>query len=242
MADNSFKKLIEKTNREKPGFKEAWQALEPQRELALILMQMRKASGLTQSEVAKKAEWKQSQVARMESLNNEMPKLKSLAKFAKACGAHLELGFSFRDAKENRREGVLLTKGAQEITQNEIELETYFDDALSQSPTTRKTKPDIETWLKKIRAERKKIYGKMSGPVSPADVKLALVKAQALAASANQILARCAEASKKWSAEEPSAADRAIEVTLEDASGNIKRGSGLLERYTHVAQSELIEG
>ena len=62
--------------------------------IATALRNMRKAKGLTQTEVAKKARWSQPYVARLESLDETTnPSFETIKRFAKACGQESALVF-----------------------------------------------------------------------------------------------------------------------------------------------------
>ena len=58
--------------------------------LAKVLIQAREKSGLSQSEIAKRMNTKQSVVARLESANGN-PMIKTLSRYAEALGGHLEI-------------------------------------------------------------------------------------------------------------------------------------------------------
>ena len=71
-----------------PEFKEAYEALEPAYEVA----RLRLAKGLTQAELARLADTKQSSIARLES-GKVQPTLPLLRKIAKALGFRLNIDF-----------------------------------------------------------------------------------------------------------------------------------------------------
>mgnify|MGYP001163354852 FL=1 len=76
----------------RPGFKEAWDALEEEYAALGELIKARKQAGLTQEEVAARMGTTKSAVSRLEaSLRNEnhSPSFATLRKYAHACGKRL---------------------------------------------------------------------------------------------------------------------------------------------------------
>jgi len=76
----------------RPGFNEAWDALEEEYAALEALLNARKAAGLTQEALAKKMGTTKSAVSRLESsLRNERhsPSFATLKKYAHACGKKL---------------------------------------------------------------------------------------------------------------------------------------------------------
>jgi transcriptional regulator with XRE-family HTH domain len=71
----------------RPSLARAWAESRPKRELALFLVRMRKAAGLTQQEVSDRAGWDKSYVSRLESENGGIPDLATISRFAEACNA-----------------------------------------------------------------------------------------------------------------------------------------------------------
>jgi DNA-binding XRE family transcriptional regulator len=61
--------------------------------IAFKIIELRKKSGMTQSELAKKIGTTQSQVARMESSNTSNYEVKTLQKIAAAAGKQLQIKF-----------------------------------------------------------------------------------------------------------------------------------------------------
>lgn len=74
-------------------FKEAYDNLEVEYEIALELMKTRVLLGLTQEDIALRMGTTQSVIARLES-GKTLPSVKTLANFAKATGKHLHLSFT----------------------------------------------------------------------------------------------------------------------------------------------------
>ena len=77
-----------------PEFRVLFDEERARSEIALAVMKARKAAGLTQAELAKKAETKQSVVARLESgHDSRTPSLPLLSRIAAATGRRLVLDF-----------------------------------------------------------------------------------------------------------------------------------------------------
>ncbi len=78
----------------RPGFKEAYDALEEEYTALSSFFEARKSAGLTQEEVAKKMGTTKSAVSRLESSlgdNRHSPSLATLRKYAKAIGYRLDV-------------------------------------------------------------------------------------------------------------------------------------------------------
>lgn len=73
-------------------YKQEYNKLEAEFNLARVLIQAREKSGLSQSEIAKRMNTKQSVVARLESADGN-PTIKTLSRYAEALGGHLEIRF-----------------------------------------------------------------------------------------------------------------------------------------------------
>ena len=76
----------------RPGFKEAWDALEEEYTTLAALLQARKQSGLTQEQLAARMGTTKSAVSRLEaSLRSDKgsPSFATLRKYAHACGRRL---------------------------------------------------------------------------------------------------------------------------------------------------------
>ncbi|WED22850.1 helix-turn-helix domain-containing protein [Vibrio sp. JC009] len=71
---------------------EAYDELEPEFELINTLLRMRNAAGLTQDQVAQRMGTKEANISRLEKGRGN-PTLKTLIKYAKACGCELRFGF-----------------------------------------------------------------------------------------------------------------------------------------------------
>ena len=78
---------------EDADFNKEYEALALEYKIALELIKARSKAGLTQEEVALKMGTTQSVIARLES-GNGLPSVKTLNKYAKATGKHLELHLS----------------------------------------------------------------------------------------------------------------------------------------------------
>ncbi|USD67538.1 helix-turn-helix transcriptional regulator [Vibrio sp. SCSIO 43136] len=76
-----------------PDVKAEYDALEPEFELISMLLSMRESAGLTQAQVAERMGTKESNISRLEKGTGN-PTIKTLAKYAKACGCQLNFGFT----------------------------------------------------------------------------------------------------------------------------------------------------
>jgi len=74
------------------NYREAYERLGPEFELARALIEARKRAGFTQAELAARMETTQSAVARMES-GRVPPSMRTLAKVARATGTRLRISF-----------------------------------------------------------------------------------------------------------------------------------------------------
>jgi len=77
-AEDFFEELY----REKPGFQEAWDEVEPEYQLATQIIGLRKKLNITQQELARRMQTSQSAVSRLESGDNVS--LKIIKKAAKS--------------------------------------------------------------------------------------------------------------------------------------------------------------
>ncbi|ENG7506239.1 helix-turn-helix transcriptional regulator [Vibrio parahaemolyticus] len=75
-----------------PKVKAEYDALEPEFNVISTLLSMRETAGLTQSQVAERMGTKESNVSRLEKGTGN-PTIKTLMKYAKACGCQLDFGF-----------------------------------------------------------------------------------------------------------------------------------------------------
>jgi transcriptional regulator with XRE-family HTH domain len=73
-----------------PEFKKEYEALEPEFKLAATLIRLRLSKGLTQEELAKLLNTKQSSIARLES-GSSLPSLSMIRKVAFALDADIEI-------------------------------------------------------------------------------------------------------------------------------------------------------
>lgn len=78
---------------ENKAFREAYEALEDEFNLARELIAARKRAGMTQEDVAQKMNTTQSVVARLES-GKRVPSTTTLLKFAEATGSKLHISFT----------------------------------------------------------------------------------------------------------------------------------------------------
>jgi transcriptional regulator with XRE-family HTH domain len=73
-----------------PEFRERYEALEPEYQLAAALIRLRLAKGLTQEELARLLHTKQESIARLES-GSSLPSLSMVKRVANALDADLEI-------------------------------------------------------------------------------------------------------------------------------------------------------
>lgn len=79
----------------KPGYREAYDALEEEFTLAAAMIEARAKAGLTQEQVAQRMNTTQTVVARLES-GRSKPSTRTLERFAAATGARLKISFEPR--------------------------------------------------------------------------------------------------------------------------------------------------
>ena len=84
-----------------PGFKQGYDALAPEFEVASAFIEARTRAKLSQAALAKKMGTSQSTIARLES-GAAKPSLSTLARFAKATGMTLRVVFEPIKAKKKR--------------------------------------------------------------------------------------------------------------------------------------------
>ncbi|TNF69696.1 MAG: XRE family transcriptional regulator [Gammaproteobacteria bacterium] len=75
-----------------PEVKEEYEKLSYEFELTNQLLKMRKASGLTQEQIAKKMGTTRSNICRLEKLGTH-PRVDTVEKYAKACGYQMHFNF-----------------------------------------------------------------------------------------------------------------------------------------------------
>lgn len=85
-----------------PDFRKAYEELEPEFQLAGAIIALRAARGLTQEEMADRAEIKRPMLSRIEGAK-DLPTLPTLARLAAAIGAKVEIRFVDRKNRELRR-------------------------------------------------------------------------------------------------------------------------------------------
>ena len=74
-----------------PTFRRAYQRNLRQVDLAILVIQMREAAGLSQAELAKRIGTSQPTIARLENADYTAHSLKTIEKIASACGVSLKL-------------------------------------------------------------------------------------------------------------------------------------------------------
>ena len=87
----NFKQLHEKWSLD-PSYREHYDALRPEFELARTLIEARARAGLTQAQLAARMQTSQSVVSRLES-GQAHPSTKTLEKIARATGTRLRIAF-----------------------------------------------------------------------------------------------------------------------------------------------------
>ena len=109
MADPKFQPLrhdhkafLEKASK-RPGFKEAYEALEVEYALAHEMLVARTRAGLTQEAVASLMGTTKSAISRLESTGKHTPSVASLKRYAEALGCALKLEFVPNDRKQRKR-------------------------------------------------------------------------------------------------------------------------------------------
>lgn len=75
-----------------PDYRDEYEKLSTEFELARVLIETRTSAGLTQEELANRMETTQSAIARMES-GRQLPSAGTLKRFAIATGTHLKITF-----------------------------------------------------------------------------------------------------------------------------------------------------
>jgi transcriptional regulator with XRE-family HTH domain len=94
-------KLIKRWMKE-PGFKEGYDAIAEEFELASLLIEARTHSHLTQAELAEKMGTSQSTIARLES-GKAKPTLATLRRLAKATGMRLKISLEPKPRRKKDR-------------------------------------------------------------------------------------------------------------------------------------------
>jgi len=80
-----------------PKYKDEYEKLAPEFELARVIIEARTKAGLTQAQLAKRMKTTQSVIARLEG-GRVHPSTETLERFAKATGSRLKIGFEFAGA------------------------------------------------------------------------------------------------------------------------------------------------
>lgn len=75
-----------------PGFKEEWDALEPEFSITQVMIDARKASGLTQKQLSERTGIAQADISKLES-GNANPSLKTLQRLAAGMGMKVKVEF-----------------------------------------------------------------------------------------------------------------------------------------------------
>ena len=78
-----------------PAYRDAYEALDDEFELAAAMIEARAKAGLTQEQVAQRMNTTQTVIARLES-GRFKPSTRTLERFAKATGARLKISFEAR--------------------------------------------------------------------------------------------------------------------------------------------------
>ena len=79
---------------ENPEVRNEYEQLQQKYELKTKLISLRKMSGLTQEELAKKLHTQKSNISRLENVNSKIsPRLSTIEEYAKAMGYNLEINF-----------------------------------------------------------------------------------------------------------------------------------------------------
>ncbi len=86
-----------------PGFRKEYEALEPEYKLAGDLIRLRLSRGLTQEELARRINTKQSAIARLESAGS-LPSLSTVKRVAEALDADLYVAIQPRGSRAPRRD------------------------------------------------------------------------------------------------------------------------------------------
>lgn len=81
-----------------PEYRRAFEALEPEFEIARALIQARAQAGLTQEQLAKRIKTTQSVIARLES-GRSRPSTQTLERIAAATGTRLKISFEAEKSK-----------------------------------------------------------------------------------------------------------------------------------------------
>ena len=88
--------------RKRPGYAEAYDALEGEFSFVAALIKARTNSGLTQAELAERMDTTQAVIARLEA-GGRRPSTRTLERLAKATGHRLEINFVPENSKPQRR-------------------------------------------------------------------------------------------------------------------------------------------
>jgi DNA-binding XRE family transcriptional regulator len=93
MARSTFEEF-KKEVLKRDALKSEYDKLQPEYELKLKLIKMRKKAGLTQEEIAQKMHTKKSNISRLESLSStSSPRIATLISYANATGHTLKVDF-----------------------------------------------------------------------------------------------------------------------------------------------------
>jgi ribosome-binding protein aMBF1 (putative translation factor) len=90
---SDLQKYIKEKKKSSPEFAHEYDALSEEYELRQVLRQMRKDAGLTQKELAKRLNTKETAISRIENHALDI-RLSTLEQYAQACGRHLKLVFA----------------------------------------------------------------------------------------------------------------------------------------------------
>jgi DNA-binding XRE family transcriptional regulator len=87
---HSHKEFLAKMGK-RPGFKQAYDALELEYQLANQMLKARARAGLTQDAVAEKMGTSKSAISRLEAVGKHAPSLSTLKRYAEAVGCELQV-------------------------------------------------------------------------------------------------------------------------------------------------------
>jgi transcriptional regulator with XRE-family HTH domain len=85
VTSDSLDALHEARLQSDPKFRALWDANAAKRAIAIALVRMRKQRGLTQAELAERADWDKGFVSRLEGAGGPMPDTATLTRYAVAC-------------------------------------------------------------------------------------------------------------------------------------------------------------
>jgi len=93
-ARDGFDELRQELQQRSPAFVRTWNATAAKRSVALSLIGLRRAAGLTQAQLAARAGWDKAFLSRLESPLGSVPSAATISRYAEACGASASLAFT----------------------------------------------------------------------------------------------------------------------------------------------------